>query len=149
MTRPTTLAFGDFLILLGNGANPEVFTAPCGLTSKGFNQSASTQESTVPDCDNPDAPAYTERDIDALSAEISGSGVLAMESAAIWQVWYDSGLPKNVQIKLDQTLANHGGYWSGAFVLTGFNITGERGAKVKVDLTMQSDGAFTWNPASA
>lgn len=145
MTRPTTHTFGEFLVKLGNGADPEVFSAPCGLTSKGFNQSASAQETNVPDCDDPDAPSYVERAIDTLSSEITGSGVMADEAFDTWQDWFTSGVSKNVRV---YPMGATGGYHSGAFVLTGFNRTVQKGQKVNVDVTMASDGEYTWTPGS-
>lgn len=149
MAKPTTLAFGDFLIKLETSEGSGVFSAPCGLTSKGFNQTATTQETVVPDCDDPDAPADVERAIDALSREISGSGVLAMEARDTWQDYYDSGLKKKCRVYLDTTLANHGGYWEGYFVLTAFNVTATRGQKINIEVTMMSDGQIVWNDADA
>lgn len=149
MTKPTTLTFGKFLIKVGDGADPEVFSAPCGLTTKSFNQTASSQETVVPSCDQPDAPAYVERAIDALSAEISGSGVLAAESIDVWRDFFESGESKNCRVYLDVPLADNGGYWQGAFVLTQFNVGAERGKKVSVEVTLQSDGEYTWTDAAA
>lgn len=111
MTKPTTLTYGHFLILLGDGASPETFSEPCGLTSKGFAQTASTQDTNVPDCDDPDAPAYVERAIESLSGEITGSGVLALESLPVWRAFYEGAISKNCQIKIDAPLADNGGYW--------------------------------------
>lgn len=143
MTKPTTTTFGSFLIKLGNGADPEVFASPCGLTGKGFNQTATAQETTVPDCDNPDAPAYTERAVDTNSAEISGSGIMAQEAFDTWNDWFQSGASKNVQI---YPMGASGGYYQGAFILTALNQQAERGKKVTVDVTIQSDGQWTWTP---
>lgn len=142
MTKPTTLPAGKYLILLGNGASPEIFAAPCGLTTKGFNQSKSVQETVVPDCDNPDAAAYVERGVDSISGEISGSGVLALEAFDTWRLAFESGGSINCRIKLDQV--GLGGYYQGAFVMTQFNMTAQRGQKINVDVTLQSDGAYTW-----
>lgn len=141
MTKPTTHTFGDFLVKLGDGASPEVFSAPCGLTSKGFNQSANAQETTVPDCTDPDAPAYIERAIDTLSSEISGSGVMAEEAFDTWQDWFSSGASKNCRV---YPAGAGGGYYSGRFILTSFNQQVQRGQKVNVDVTMASDGEYTW-----
>lgn len=149
MAAPTTLAAGDFLVKLETSEGSGVFEAPCGLTSKGFSQSLSVQETIVPDCDDPDAPAQVERAGDALSREFTGSGVLAMGSRSKWQNWYDSGLKKKCRVYLDTTLANSGGYWEGYFLLTTFNVSAERGQKVRCEVTMMSDGLIDWNDAAA
>lgn len=134
MTKPTTLNFGELLIELGNGATPEVFSAPCGLTSKGFNGTASTSDTTVPDCDDPDAPAWAERAVTTLSRDISGSGILATESLQIWDDWFSSGLDKNVQI----TFGNF--VWTGPYILSNFSVQADLGSKIKVTIAMTSDG---------
>ena len=142
MTKATTTTFGSFLVKLGDGASPEVFSAPCGLTTKGFNQTANVQETAVPDCTDPDAPAYIERAVDTISSEISGSGVMATEAFTTWQAWFDSAVSKNCRVYPKGTA---GGWYDGAFILTAFNMTVQRGQKVNVDVTMQCDGQYTWN----
>jgi hypothetical protein len=142
MAKATTTPFGQFLIKIGNGASPEVFAAPCGLTTKGFNQTANMQETSVPDCDDPDAPAYVERAVDTISSEITGSGVMATEAFPTWQAWFDSAASKNCRVYPN---GSSGGYYEGLFALSAFNLTVQRGQKVNVDVTMTSDGEYTWN----
>jgi hypothetical protein len=141
MAKPTTKLFGQFLILIESPDSPGVFLAPCGLTSKGFNQTANVQETTVPDCDDPDAPAYVERAVDTLSGEISGSGVLAVEAWPTWQGWMASAASRRVQI---YPLGQSGGFYAGSFVLTNLNTPVQKGQKVNVEVTMQSDGEYVW-----
>jgi predicted secreted protein len=142
MAQPHTYTFGEFLIEVGDGADPEVFSAPCGLTSKSFNLQAATSDTNVPDCDDPDAPSWLERDVTSLSRDITGSGVLAEESLELWDDWATSGNPKNVQISLtdgdDGTRT-----WTGSYILSGFEITGQIGEKVQVNVTLVSNGEVT------
>lgn len=142
MAQPHTYRFGHLLIELGNGGNPETFSAPCGLTSKSFNGQAATSDTNVPDCDDPDAPAWLERDVTSLSRDITGSGVLAEESLETWDDWFQSADPKNVQVSLtdgdDGTRT-----WSGSYILSGFEITGQFGDKIQVNVTMLSNGEVT------
>lgn len=142
MAKPTTRTFGEYLIELESDDSPGVFLQPCGLTTKGFNQTANTQETSVPDCDDPDAPAYVERAVDTISKEISGSGVLTDEAFDIWQNWFDSAASKSVRI---YPKGLTGGYHGGQFILTNLNNSVSRGQKVNIDVTMQSDGQTIWN----
>ncbi|MET3991674.1 phage tail tube protein [Bradyrhizobium sp. 215_C5_N1_1] len=135
MAKAQTLTFSKFLVSLGNGATPEVFAAPCGLNSRSFNRTAATNETNVPDCDDPDAPSWLERDIVSLSASISGAGVVADEDFDTWNAWFESGDSKNVQIKLGTTRT-----WTGPYKLTKLNITGQRGSRTTFDVTLDSDG---------
>lgn len=143
MAKPTTTTFGNFVVQLGDGGSPETFSAPCGFTNKAFNQTANVQETSVPDCDLPDAPAYVERGVDTQSAEISGTGVMAQEAYATWEAYRSGGVSKNARV-YPMGLAN--GYYQGAFVLTQFNNAVQRGQKVNIDIAMQSDGEYIWNP---
>jgi hypothetical protein len=142
MAKPTTHTFGEFLIEIESSDSPGVYIAPCGLTSKAFNRTATTQESTVPDCDDPDAPAETQRAIDTLSNDISGSGILAEEAFDTWEEWFASGAAKSCRI---YPMGASNGYYGGQFLLTQFNISGERGQKTKVDVALQGDGLANWN----
>lgn len=144
MAKPITCPSSRMLVKLGDGETPEVFAAPCGMSTKGINFTKSTNETNVPDCDDPDAPAWVERSVVSMSAEISESGILAMEALADWQAFLDSGVSRNVQVWLDLPPAEHGGHWDGRFLLTGFNVTAEQGNKVQAAVTMQSDGPVAW-----
>lgn len=134
MTQATTLKFSQFLIKLGNGAGPEVFSAPCGLNSRGFSRTAATSDTNVPDCDDPDAPSWLERDVVSLSGQMSGSGVVADEDFDVWNDWFESGVAKNVQITLGTRT------WAGAAILSKLDVTGQRGQRVQFSATLDSDG---------
>lgn len=145
MAKPTTISAAKLLILLGDGGTPENFTAPCGLTTKGFELAASSNNVTVPDCDNPDAPAWVQRVVRDLSSKVSGSGVMAVESFSAWNTWFMSGADKNLRIKLDNDLL---GSYTGAYILSNLKLTATIGNKVQVDVTMDSDSEVTFVPAS-
>lgn len=134
MTQATTLKFGQFLVSIGNAASPEVFMAPCGLNSRSFNRTAATNETNVPDCDDPDAPSWLERDVVSLSASISGAGVVADEDFDTWNDWWESGDSKNIKITLGSRV------WIGPYKCTKLNVTGPRGSRVTFDVTLDSDG---------
>lgn len=141
MAQPTVIAGTKLLLLVGNGASPEVFAEPCGLTTKAFDLSASTNTTLIPDCADPEAPAWESTDINALSAQGSGNGVMSTESFDTWNDWFLSGEGKNMHIKLDHASL---GYYSGSFKLTSFKLAGTRGNKVLVDLSFKNDGAVIW-----
>ena len=84
MAQPTTAKFGKMLIELGDDAEPPVYAAPCGFTSKGVTISKNLQEVNIPDCDNPDDPIWVGRDVQSQSATITGDGVAAAESVPDW-----------------------------------------------------------------
>ena len=143
MTQPTVLAGTKLLILVGDGASPEVFSQPCGLTTRGMSFTASTNSTLIPDCDNPEAPAWEAKDVNALSAQATGNGVMAVESFNTWNDWFQSALSRNCRITLDDPSL---GYWQGAFILSALKYGGQRGQKVTVDITMENTGAVVWVP---
>mgnify|MGYP001000705767 CR=1 FL=1 len=147
MAAPTTYSFKKLIIMLGDGGTPEVFAAPCVLTSRGVNFTKETNDVTVPDCDDPDLPSWTERDVASQAVSISGSGILAAEAHATWRTAYLNTDSINVRVKIDDTLANGGGYYYGKFHLTQFNITGELGNKLQVEISLESDGVVAWQAA--
>ena len=144
MAKPTTVRWTKMTIWPGDGADPEVFASKsCGLTAKGFALTADTADSVVPDCDEPDEPAWIERVVRSLSSGISGSGIMAEETFAFWRDWALSGLPKTVRVMLD--LATADGYFEGSYLLTSFELSGNEGdGLVGVTLAMASNGPVAW-----
>lgn len=141
MAQPTVLAGTKLLILVGDGASPEVFSEPCGLTTKSFDLNASTNSTLIPDCADPEAPAWEAKDVNSLSAQVSGSGVMAVESFDVWREWYESATSRNIQIKLDSASLGH---WEGSFIISALKYGGQRGQKVTLDVTLVNDGALEW-----
>lgn len=139
MALASTMKFSQFLIKLGDGAAApnEAFNAPCGLNSRGFKRTAATADVNVPDCDDPDAASWLQRDVTSLSGELSGAGVVADEDFNVWNAWYESAQSKNIQVILGTRL------WSGAAKLTQLDVTGERGKRVEFSVAIMSDGALT------
>lgn len=140
MAALTELRGTQVYIKVGNGASPEVFAHPCLInTKRGIKFASSTNKVIVPDCDNPEDPAWTDAIKDALSASIDGAGMLDNKIATIqfYDTWFRSKTSRNVQIWLGTV-----GHWSGAFHLTNWDITGDRHDNAQVSLTLESDGAL-------
>lgn len=150
MARPRTRRFGDFRVYIDTTpeATTPSFEMPCGFLSKSLEISATSGETEVGDCDDPDAPVWTERDVRALSARVSGQGVLAMESYATWRSML--GQPgRLIRVEFNDTAANGGGYWQGRAILnTLTHGSGNRGEKLTLNIDMSSDGEWTWTPAA-
>lgn len=152
MALPSTVSWEKLIIQLGGGETPtELFTAPCILTTRGFGLSATTADVAVPDCTDPNLPAWVQRAIREMSGEITGSGLLDSPAFATWRTWFLSGAAKNIRIKIDVPLAASGGHFAGSFVLTRLEIGSDRGDPL-VNLsgvTLASNGPITWVAASA
>lgn len=144
MALPTTLSAAKLSIWIGDNTSPGVYANPCGLTTKGINFTATANDVTVPDCDNPDAAAWVGRVVESLSAGINGSGVLAMESLATWWAFFLDAAPKRCRVVIDDSTGTFGGRFEGNFICTTFNVTGNQGEKINVEVAAQSDGAVAF-----
>jgi hypothetical protein len=147
VAKPRTLPFGNFKVYLGDGATPEVFSLPCGFTKESLKISNASSSTVVPDCDDPMAAAWEERAVSAISAQVSGSGVLAMAALATWRAWALSGQSKNIRVMFDDTGANGGGYFQGAAILSDWSSDADRtanGGRTQISVTIDNDGEWTW-----
>lgn len=143
MARPVTVKFGKFFVRLSDGATPPAFIAPCGFTQKSFSRTKALTDSTIPDCDDPDAPAWSERDVQSMSASINGSGVLAKSAVPIWEAALLSTDSIEVEVELEYPDGDKEVY-TGNFHLESFEVTGSNGERVQVSVTMQSDGEIEY-----
>lgn len=149
MAQPTTARFGKMRIMLGDGATPEVFAAPCGFTSKGVTISKNLTEVSIPDCDDEDAPIWLGRDVASQTATITGDGVAAAESIEDWDNAAMSTDPVSMRVEIEfegigtKTI-------EGKFHVDSEAITAESGGRVNVAINAQSDGAITaiWTPVT-
>lgn len=144
MALPQTAKFGSFRILLGDGASPEVFSAPCGFTQKSFSRSKELSDIVVPDCDDPDAPAWVGREVRSLSSSISGSGVLAKAALPVWDVAFDKTDSINCKVEMRWGTGVGAGNlltYTQRFHLSSFEISADLGDKVQISVQMESDGA--------
>jgi predicted secreted protein len=136
MAKAETIRGTALYIKVGDGASPEVFTHPCLInTKRGIQFTSSTNKIITPDCENPDDPAWTEAIKDSLGATVSGAGTLDVASVADFDEWFRSPDTKNVQVWLGTK-----GHWDGAFNLTNFEVSGDRGGLAEVTLTLESSG---------
>lgn len=143
MAQPTTLRGSLMLLEIGDGGSPEEFDNPCGLSEKAFNRTWSVNDEVIPDCDDPDAPAWTARTKNAAGATISGSGLLAKEFLDAYEAWFADQDARNCKITLDYP--DGAIEYTGPFHLTTFGITGNRGEKVQVEIEAQSDGEVVYD----
>lgn len=151
MAKPRTLSVGNFKIFVGDTDSPGVFTAPCGFTQKALILSAANSETNVPDCDDPEAAAWTERGVTALSAQVTGQGVMAMGSLELWREWFMSAAPRWIRVEFDDTGGPDRGYYEGQAILSslGHSVAlGSDGSKTQLQVTVDSSGEWTWTDAA-
>lgn len=151
MAQPRTLSFRNFKIYISDTDSPGVYTAPCGFNQKALTITADTSDVNVPDCDNPEDPAWVERAVTALSAVVNGSGVMAMASLATWRAWMLAATARTVRVQFDDTGANGGGYYEGDAILQELGHAVQLGAdgnKAQLNVNIISTGEWAWTSAS-
>lgn len=148
MAAPVTAKFGKFLVLLSDGGSPEQFIAPCGFTSKSLTLSKNLSEVSIPDCDDPDAPIWLGRDVESLTASVTGEGVLAASAVPTWMDAYDSTESIEAQVEIEFSTGTL--LYQGFFHLSTFTPAAEQGGRVTVSVELQSDGEITgtWTPVT-
>jgi len=144
MAQPTSFNGAKILVKVGDGGSPETFAHPCLInSSRSVQSTASTTESAIPDCDNPEAPAWLEREKDTLSVTITGEGIMDASDTSDYFAWLTSENSKNVK-----AVVNNGGganefTFDGKFHLTEFQVSGERKERAQVSITLVSTGPVT------
>lgn len=152
MAPLATVQGTQILVQIGDGGTPtEVFTHDCLINAaRGIEFTTETNEVLVPDCTNPDDPAWRQVFKTGISASISGAGKLHSQTAkTLWYDWLVSKDPKNVRLNIAVPLAAGGGYFQGQFHLTQFNISSEARDLAEADVSLVSTGALTWTDAAA
>lgn len=150
MAQATTVSGPKLLILIGDGEDPEEFSHPCTINAaRGFSVTANTNDSNVPDCDDPETPPWLEREVASKSATISGAGTLHAPDQELFFEWLESGVPKNVQVITNIAGASGGMIYTAAYLCTQFDITGDFGTKVQANITLVSSGAVAQSAVPA
>ena len=136
MAGPQTTRGTQLLIKIETAPGSGVFAHPCLINAKrGIKFTTSTNKVIVPDCDNPDDPAWQTVIKDAISASIDGAGKNDKASVSVYDAWLRSPDGKAVQVWLGTY-----GYWQGTFQLTNYELSGDRGNVVENTIALESDG---------
>ena len=147
MAQAKTLRFAQQLLMIGDGATPtEAFEAPCGLTTLNLTVNIETNTVNVPDCDDPDLPAWLVSDEVSKQMVVGGQGVLDTDSMQIYRDWLMAGGEKNIRWFTDGLAADGGGYWQAPALMTTYEETGERGQRWNVNVGFTMNGAPIFTP---
>jgi Phage major tail protein 2. len=138
MAQATTIKSGKIKVMLGDGASPETFAAPCGFTDRSITFSKGLEEVRVPDCDDPDKVDWLGRDATSLSMSISGEGVLASESVDTWLEAWESVDSVSARIEIEFT--NRTIVWVGRMHVESLEVGASNGQRATMNVSMQSDG---------
>lgn len=144
MAQALTVRFGEQALLIGDGADPEVFSAPCGITSLTKSTSTNTSDVDIPDCDDPDLVVWLGIDEVSKRMTLTFSGTIAQQSLALWQEWELDGGLRNVRWLRNLTNLDLRGYLQGPALLTEFEETAEGRGRYTFTGTIIFDGKPVW-----
>ncbi|MGV2128122.1 phage tail tube protein [Agrobacterium vitis] len=138
MAQATTIRGGKIRVLLGNDANPIVYSAPCGFTQRSISIDKALEDSSIPDCDDPDKVDWLGRDASSLSMSITGEGVLAAESVETWLDAVEN--VDSIPVKVEWQFPAKTITWTGNMHVEKFEGAGDNGKRATASVSMQSDG---------
>lgn len=144
MALAKVIKFGEQMLLWGDGGSPEVFTPFCGFTSLELTVNIETNSTNIPDCDDPDLPAWLASDEVSKQMQLGGSGVI--DSAVLDRLndWILDG--GEIMFRwLTNSTANPeaNGYWEAPGILSNYGQTGERGQRWNHSVTILLNGRPT------
>lgn len=152
MAQPTVTSFGKGILYIGDGTTPdEVFTKICGFNSLSLSIEKDTNDVTIPDCDDSDAPAWRATDVLSLAWSAEAEGIMAKEAEPLIWAATNKGTPTNIRLRLIGAGTGSGTpdlQFAGAGHVS-HSITGERGSKWQVSVAVEGDGALVRSNVAA
>ena len=150
MAQAKSLKFAEQVVMLGDGATPtELFAAPCGTTELTLDVNIETNTTNVPDCTDPDLPAWLVSDEVSKQMVITMSGTLDRDAKIEWEEWLMAGGEKNVRWVTTGNLAAGGGYYQAPGILSQFQYQGQRGQRWTFNIGITLNGKPVYTPAAA
>lgn len=138
MAQATTTKGGKIRVLLGDAADPIVYTSPCGFTQRSITLNKGLEEVQIPDCTDPDKVDWVGRDATSLSMAISGEGVLAAESVDAWLEGFES--VDSIPVKVEWEFPAKTITWTGFMHIESMEVGANNGQRATNNVSLQSDG---------
>lgn len=151
MAQPNVLKFGAGLFYLGDGASTEAFTKICGFTSMELEISKDTSDSTVPDCDDPDAAAWSMSDVTTQSWKATFEGFAAVAAIPLIEAATWATGSRGVRLYLNGAGVGAGTparLYAGQAHIT-MKLSGQHGERWKISVDVTGDGALTTGSVAA
>lgn len=144
MAQATTIRYGQQQLLISNGAEPAVYTAPCGITSLTRQIQVNTSDVDIPDCADPDAFNWLGIDVVSKRMTLQFSGLLSVEALELWDDWAMEEELRDVRWYRNLNAPNKG-QWSGKAVLTSFEEQSQNRGRYQISGTIIFDGKPVWS----
>lgn len=149
MSLPTEADFA--IIKIGDGASPEVFTTACGIQNVSINTVANATDRFVRDCAKPGEVPYRKSKATGKQQDITGSGLT--DKASIDTFLSSLGVSKNYQIELYQDNGTDAGDLlgtiAGEYKMGAANLNIQRDGDSTAEITLASQGAWTWTASGS
>lgn len=145
MATPTTFKFGAGLLYIGDGSATPVYTKVCGMTEWSLSIEKSTNDAAVPDCADPDAPAWNIADVTAMGWSVSASGFAATDAVPIIEAATFATVSRPVRLYLKGGGTGTGTpdrLYSGLAHIR-HEISASLGERVQMSIEITGDGALT------
>lgn len=141
MTLITPLLGEKILVKLGDGQATETFAHPSFInTSRSVSVSTNTESDELVDLADQSAPAQIVRRVKSVDFKVDGAGMINKADVKEWLDWATGTTftVRNIQV-------TDGENWviEGPFVLTSFQISGERTKSSTCQLTLEQAGECT------
>jgi hypothetical protein len=153
---PARLKGGRISVLIGDGANPEVFTKLCGATSRAFTIQKNTTDDNLDNCGDPEAIPARVLQVTGQQWDMALNIIYNRTQAARLRALATTNNSSNFRFEFTEAgsattpLQNGGGkidagYWQGAGQVTNFQVTGGGNAEYATGtLAIASDGPFSF-----
>jgi hypothetical protein len=138
MSYPTLIKGQKVVLQLGDGADPEVFTTVCGITTKGLARTRKVNETENWDCTDPNALPLTEREASTSDWTVTGSGQAVAAELDRIEAAYNT--PANWRVVFFGTGTTIVRSYTGLAIMTDLNLGAVNGEKASISLTLSGTG---------
>lgn len=147
MATMVSVKFGDVMLQVGNGADPEVFDDICGITAYSHDFNITTETEDLPDCDDPNAVGFESPVKVSVGEAIGVQGIVSPTNHTKFRdLAYESD---DTNIRLVFTKAPLAGYLAGPALLTALQGGNwERRKSGTFNGTLTFTAKPTWVPAA-
>lgn len=144
MALPDILRGTYIAIMMGNGAVPEVFTPVCGINTRNFTHQGNTTDVFTRDCADPESVPVRRIIVSGEQWDLSGGGQYNRAQAA--SIRAAMLVTQNYRFVIGEPADDvvDGGYYQGPAMLTQTQLTGNDDDMAGIELTIASDGRWTW-----
>lgn len=144
MAQPDIIKGTYFVLAMGNGAEPEVFTALCGINTRSFVDQINTNDQFTRDCADPENRPVRRIIDSGQQWSLSGEG--SLNRADLERIIDAQGVTKNYRFYYTEPASDevYRGYWEGPAMIVNRTINGNDGEFATISLQIESDGEWVW-----